>query len=146
MTLFQSLCLFLSLCLSVRLALYLSVYLCLCLSFSRSFKIIFPLSSISLLIFAGGSILIDGIDISKIGLHQLRNQLTIIPQDPGTCLAYLTHLICLAHLTYLTCISHLTCLTSLTYFNSLANLTHQGTCFAYLMYSSYLSYSSKSFK
>jgi ATP-binding cassette subfamily C (CFTR/MRP) protein 1 len=26
---------------------------------------------------AGGSILIDGIDISKIGLHQLRNQVYI---------------------------------------------------------------------
>lgn len=30
---------------------------------------------------AGGSITIDGIDISKIGLHQLRSKLTIIPQD-----------------------------------------------------------------
>jgi len=27
-----------------------------------------------------GSILIDGVDISKIGLHTLRNRLTIIPQ------------------------------------------------------------------
>ena len=27
-----------------------------------------------------GSIIIDGIDISKIGLHQLRSKLTIIPQ------------------------------------------------------------------
>ena len=26
---------------------------------------------------------IDGVDISKLGLHELRNQLTIIPQDPG---------------------------------------------------------------
>lgn len=29
-----------------------------------------------------GSILIDGIDISKIGLHDLRQAITIIPQDP----------------------------------------------------------------
>lgn len=31
---------------------------------------------------AEGSILVDGIDISKIGLHTLRSRLTIIPQDP----------------------------------------------------------------
>uniref|UniRef100_A0A8C4N8Z1 ABC-type glutathione-S-conjugate transporter n=1 Tax=Eptatretus burgeri TaxID=7764 RepID=A0A8C4N8Z1_EPTBU len=31
---------------------------------------------------AEGRILIDGIDISSIGLHDLRNQLTIIPQEP----------------------------------------------------------------
>ena len=29
-----------------------------------------------------GMIIIDGIDISKIGLHDLRSHLGIIPQDP----------------------------------------------------------------
>lgn len=31
---------------------------------------------------AGGKIIIDGQDISKLGLHSLRSKLTIIPQDP----------------------------------------------------------------
>ena len=44
-------------------------------------------SSLTLALFriiepAGGSIKIDGVDISKLGLHKLRSQLTIIPQDP----------------------------------------------------------------
>ena len=45
-------------------------------------------SSLTLCLFriieaAGGKIVIDGIDISTIGLHSLRSRLTIIPQDPG---------------------------------------------------------------
>ncbi|KAJ6639011.1 Multidrug resistance-associated protein 1, partial [Pseudolycoriella hygida] len=44
-------------------------------------------SSLTLALFriiesAGGSIVIDGQDISKLGLHDLRSRLTIIPQDP----------------------------------------------------------------
>merc|ERR1719445_1415614 len=44
-------------------------------------------SSLTLALFrliepASGRILIDGIDISKLGLHKLRSRLTIIPQDP----------------------------------------------------------------
>ena len=31
---------------------------------------------------ASGKIVIDGIDVSQIGLHELRSKLTIIPQDP----------------------------------------------------------------
>lgn len=31
---------------------------------------------------AGGKIVVDGIDISKIGLHDLRSRFGIIPQDP----------------------------------------------------------------
>ncbi|KAF7856926.1 hypothetical protein EAF04_009686 [Stromatinia cepivora] len=31
---------------------------------------------------SGGSIIVDGVDISKIGLHDLRSRLAIIPQDP----------------------------------------------------------------
>jgi ATP-binding cassette, subfamily C (CFTR/MRP), member 1 len=30
-----------------------------------------------------GRIVIDGVDIEKIGLHELRNKIAIIPQDPG---------------------------------------------------------------
>lgn len=44
-------------------------------------------SSLTLALFrliepADGQIVIDGIDVSKIGLHELRRKLTIIPQDP----------------------------------------------------------------
>lgn len=44
-------------------------------------------SSLTLALFriiesAGGAIIIDGQDISKMGLHSLRSRLTIIPQDP----------------------------------------------------------------
>lgn len=44
-------------------------------------------SSLTLALFriiesAGGKIIIDDIDIAKIGLHSLRSRLTIIPQDP----------------------------------------------------------------
>ncbi|KAG8191790.1 hypothetical protein JTE90_026825 [Oedothorax gibbosus] len=44
-------------------------------------------SSLTLALFriveaAGGKIIIDGIDISKLGLHDLRKKITIIPQDP----------------------------------------------------------------
>ncbi|KAG1691084.1 Multidrug resistance-associated protein 1 [Nymphon striatum] len=44
-------------------------------------------SSLTLALFriiesAGGKIIIDGIDISNLGLHDLRSKLTIIPQDP----------------------------------------------------------------
>lgn len=31
---------------------------------------------------AEGTIVMDGIDISRLGLHDLRSHLTIIPQDP----------------------------------------------------------------
>ncbi|XP_054717541.1 multidrug resistance-associated protein 1-like [Uloborus diversus] len=44
-------------------------------------------SSLTLALFriieaAGGKIVIDGVDISQLGLHDLRSKLTIIPQDP----------------------------------------------------------------
>ncbi|KAL3882085.1 hypothetical protein ACJMK2_028457, partial [Sinanodonta woodiana] len=44
-------------------------------------------SSLTLALFrliepAGGQILVDGVDVSKIGLHDLRAKLTILPQEP----------------------------------------------------------------
>ncbi len=44
-------------------------------------------SSLTLALFrivepAGGAIRIDGVDVSRLGLHRLRSRLTIIPQDP----------------------------------------------------------------
>jgi len=38
---------------------------------------------------AGGRMVIDNINISDIGLHDLRSQLTIIPQVPGHISIYL---------------------------------------------------------
>lgn len=29
-----------------------------------------------------GSVIVDGVDISKIGLHTLRSNISVIPQDP----------------------------------------------------------------
>jgi ABC-type transport system involved in Fe-S cluster assembly fused permease/ATPase subunit len=38
---------------------------------------------------SSGSIEIDGIDISKLGLFELRSSLAIIPQDPLLCTSFL---------------------------------------------------------
>lgn len=43
---------------------------------------------------SSGSILIDDIDISKIGLTDLRSHLAIIPQDPVSGVAFLEFAIC----------------------------------------------------
>ena len=42
----------------------------------------FALALFRLIEAAEGEIVIDGVDVSKIGLHDLRSALTIIPQDP----------------------------------------------------------------
>jgi ATP-binding cassette subfamily C (CFTR/MRP) protein 1 len=66
---------------------YVKIYYFITLNFI--FKLIFRAgkSSLTLSLFriiesAGGSIIIDGHEISKLGLHALRSRLTIIPQDP----------------------------------------------------------------
>ena len=55
-------------------------------------------SSLTLALFrileaAQGKIIIDGIDIGKIGLHELRLKLSIIPQDPVSVNNYLYHFV-----------------------------------------------------
>ena len=39
-----------------------------------------------------GAITIDGLDIAKIGVSDLRSQLCIVPQDPVSCLIICAHL------------------------------------------------------
>ena len=57
-------------------------------TFFKNFrKFAYFFSSLTLALFriiepAQGKILIDGIDITSMGLHELRSRLTIIPQDP----------------------------------------------------------------
>ena len=53
----------------------------------RIFKLHLGKSSVTLALFrmiepADGKIVIDGVNISNLGLHDLRSNLTIIPQDP----------------------------------------------------------------
>ena len=42
---------------------------------------------------AGGSIQVDGIPISVLGLHQLRSKLTILPQVPALSLPYFYNMV-----------------------------------------------------
>ena len=45
-------------------------------------KTTLALSLLRILEASAGRILIDGVDIAKVGLHDLRSMITVIPQDP----------------------------------------------------------------
>lgn len=68
---------------SLTLALFRYIFCCRMIIVACSqlnYGLCFPINRI--IEAAGGSIIIDGIDVSDIGLHSLRSRLTIIPQDP----------------------------------------------------------------